>query len=207
METAIMNEKPKKPKGTVGGGRCDRVTTRMETAIMNEKPKKPKGTVGGGRAPGQKNILPPLGKSARETLQNMLGFDDAAVARTGQINGPGVAARQRLFETLHGLRPSTPKEFLEALRFVWDRGIGTPTRMRDDAVQKPSLIFTTIHGHQPWSPLAPANREMDARSAKMNAENDAQLALEAAERAKPVVIEAEAEPELELIPPPPGESR
>jgi hypothetical protein len=37
----------------------------METEIMDEKVnKKPKGTVGGGRAPGQKNILPPLGKSA-----------------------------------------------------------------------------------------------------------------------------------------------
>jgi hypothetical protein len=166
----------------------------METVMDNEqKPKPRKGTVGGGRAPGQRNIMPPLEKSARATLQAMLGFDDAAVAATGQINGRGVAARQRLFETLHGLRPATPKEFLEALRFVWDRAIGTPTKMRDDAVQKPSVIFTSVHGYQPWSPLAPANREMDARSAALNAANDEEIRMRALEKAKPPeVLEAES---------------
>jgi hypothetical protein len=160
----------------------------MENVMDNEKAKPRKGTVGGGRAPGQRNILPPLEKSARATLQAMLGFDDAAVARTGQINGPGVAARQRLFETLHGLRPATPKEFLEALRFVWDRAIGTPVKMAGDVVQRPSVVFVTTHGRQPWDPAVDPGRE---KSAQMIKDKEAQLQLEAADRkAEAAVIEA-----------------
>jgi len=138
----------------------------------------------------------------------MLGFDDAAVARTGKINGPGVAARQRLFETLHGLRPATPKEWLETLRFVWDRAIGLPVKMTGDVVQRPPLVFTSLHGHVPWSPLAPENRKMDARSAALNAANDEEIRMRALEKAKPPeVIEAadESETTLEVVKPLPAE--
>jgi hypothetical protein len=175
----------------------------METAIMNDKPKKPKGTVGGGRAPGQRNILPPLEKSARATLQAMLGFSDSEVARTGMLNGKGISARQRLFETLHGLRPATPKEFMDALRFVWDRGIGLPTKMRDDIVQRPPLIFASQTGYLPYDSRHPANREMDARSAALNAANDEEIRILALEKAKPEVLavesKADEEPALEIV--------
>jgi hypothetical protein len=132
-----------------------------------------------------------VGKSARETLVNMLGFSDDVVARTGQINGPGVAARQRLAETLSGTRPATPMEYLAYLKFVWDRGIGLPTKMRDDAVQKASVLFVSQSGYVPFD--ARAHPEIDERSRRMNAANDEEIRLRALEKAKPPeVLEAES---------------
>jgi len=174
-----------------------------ETITMDGQKKTPGTGRGTGRARGSKNALPPMGKGFREVLRNMMAIDDESVERLKKINGAAVSARQRLWETLHGIRPASTAEFLSILKYCSDYGIGRPVPMKDDAVQKPALVFTSIHGYQPWSPLAPANREMDARSAKMNAENDKQLALEAAERAKPVVLEADSEPELEIVPEPP----
>ena len=71
--------------------------------------------------------------------------------------------------------------------------------------QKPAVVFVSTTGYRPYDPESPINKELNARSAAMNAANDAALALEAAERAKPVVIEPEAEPEetLERVIPPP----
>jgi len=72
--------------------------------------------------------------------------------------------------------------------------------MTGDVVQRPPLIFASQTGYLPYDSRHPANKEIDARSTQFNVENDQKLALEAA---KPVVIEPEAEPELEIVPEPP----
>jgi hypothetical protein len=48
---------------------------------------------GSGRKSGTKNILPPLGKSARETLMNILAFDDEAVTIHAAIQLAAAAVR------------------------------------------------------------------------------------------------------------------
>jgi len=183
-----------------------------ETITMDDKPKKIPGTGRGtGRARGSKNRLPSMGKNFREVLRNLIGIDDESVERLKRIDAKAVSARERIWQTVNGLRPASTAEFLAVMKFCADYGIGRPVPMKDDVTQKPSLIFTSIHGYVPWSPLAPANRVMDARSAKMNAENDEEIRLRALEKAKPPeVIEAEAKAAddgetLERVVPPPAE--
>ncbi len=136
----------------------------------------------------------------------MMCIDDESVERLKKINGAAVSARQRLWETLHGLRPASTQEFLAVLKYCSDYGIGTPIKMQADSVQKASVLFVSTRDYKPYD--ARANPEIDARSRQINRENDQKLALEASERAKPVVIDQEPEGEtLELLPPPPGESR
>ncbi len=147
-----------------------------------------------------------MGKAFREVLRNLIGIDDESVVRLKQINGAAVSARQRLWETLHGLRPASTQGFLAVMKFCADYGIGTPVKMQADGVQKASVLFVSTRDYKPYD--ARANPEIDERSRRINLENDAKLALEAAERAAPVVPEPEPEGEtLELLPPPPGESR
>ena len=117
------------------------------------------------------------------------------------IDGRGYGGRLKLEAMWNKGRPIDP-QFVALGKFLFSYAYGIPGKMPMEAgPQKPSLIFTTIHGHQPWSPLAPANIAMDARSAKMNAENDAALALAAAERkAEAIEVEpAKAEPDAETL--------
>jgi len=88
------------------------------------------------------------------------------------------------------------------LRFVWDRGIGTPVKMTGDVVQRAPLIFISPTGYLPYDSRHPANKEIDARSRQINVENDAKLAIEAAERAAPLVLESEptkGDPDAETL--------
>jgi len=142
-----------------------------------------------------------MGKNFREVLRNLIGIDDESVVRLKRIDGKAVSARERIWQTLHGLRPASTQEFLAVMKFCADYGIGTPVKMQADGVQKASVLFVTQHGYMPFD--ARAYPEVDARSRAMNLENDAKLQLEAAERSKPeVVIESEpakAEPEGETL--------
>jgi hypothetical protein len=128
-------------------------------------------------------------------------IDDESVERLKKINGTAVSARERIWQTVNGLRPASTAEFLAVMRFCADYGIGRPVPMKDDAVQRASVLFVSSRDYKPYD--ARANPEIDERSRQMNLENDRKLALEAAERAKPTVIEAESEPELEIVPEPP----
>jgi hypothetical protein len=158
---------------------------------------------GSGRKPGTKNALPPMGKGFREVLRNLIGIDDESVVRLKRIDKRAVSARERLWQTLHGVRPASTQEFLAVLKFCADYGIGTPVRMTGDVVQRPPLQFVSQTGYLPYDSRHPSNKEIDARSREMNIANDKQLALEAAQRAAPVVPEPESEPELEIVPEPP----
>ncbi len=171
---------------------------------------------GSGRKPGTKNSLPPMGKNFREVLRNMMFIDDESVVRLKRINGKAVAARERLWQTLHGLRPATTQEFLAVMRFCADYGVGTPVKMQGDVVAREPLLFVSRFQHLPWcwatdssetgmltdqlkqgqhicASEAPADQVLAGRagrSAQMIKEGDAQRALEAAGK----VIEVEPEP-------------
>jgi len=74
--------------------------------------------------------------------------------------------------------------------------------MTGDVVQRPPLQFVSQTGYLPYDSRHPASKEIDARSREINIENDKKLALEAAERAAPVVIEpehAKADPDAETL--------
>jgi len=94
-------------------------------------------------------------------------------------------------------------EFRYWSQIALDRSIGTPAKAGAEKPQGQPLIFVSRSGYLPYD--SRANPQIDERSRQMNIANDATLALEAGERAKPVVIEPEAEPEetLERVIPPP----
>jgi len=168
---------------------------------MSEKRKKT-----GGRKPGSLNRRTIVGKNVSETLKAWLGFDDESVARTGMIDGRGYGGRLKLEAMWNKGRPIDP-QFIALGKFLFSYAYGNPGKMQmESGPQKSSVLFVTQHGYMPYD--ARANPEIDARSRAINLENDAKLQLEAAERAKPVVPEPESEGEtLELLSPPPGESR
>jgi hypothetical protein len=67
-------------------------------------------------------------------------------------------------------------------------------------------LFVTQHGYVPWDPNCPINKEIDARSAKMIADKEADEKLRALEAGKSEVIEVEPEGEtLEVVRPLPAE--
>ena len=175
---------------------------------------------GSGRKPGTRNALPPMGKSFREVLRNLIGIDDESVERLKRINGSAVAARQRLWETLHGVRPATTQEFLAVMKFCADYGLGTPVKMPADVVAREPLVFVTVHQHLPWcwaadgaengrlteqlkrgqhicASEAPADQLLTgraARSAEMISSKAKEEELRALEAKNPTVIEVEPEP-------------
>jgi len=122
------------------------------------------------------------------------------------IDGRGYGGRLKLEAMWNKGRPIDPA-FLALGKFLFSYAYGNPGKMQmESGPQKPSVVFVSTTGYRPYDPESPINKELNARSAAMNAANDAALALEAEARAKPpVVIEPEAEPEetLERVIPPP----
>jgi len=103
-------------------------------------------------------------------------------------------------------RPIDP-QYVALAKFLFSYAYGLPGRAVERNEQRPLLVFASTTGHVPWSDSNPLNKEMNERSARMIAEGDARLALEAAER-KAEVIEAKADNEtdleaLESVAPPP----
>jgi hypothetical protein len=67
-----------------------------------------KGRKTGGRRPGSLNRNTLVGKNVSEIFKHMMGIDDAAVERTGQINREGYRFRCRWQEILDGERSPDP---------------------------------------------------------------------------------------------------
>jgi hypothetical protein len=162
----------------------------METTeIVMDKPKKKRG----GRVPGSKNKRTLIGKDVSETLKNWLGFDNASVERTGQIDGEGYRGRLALREMWEDRRPIDPR-YIALAKFLFSYAYGTPGKFQPDVVQRDPLVFATLHGYQPWDDRAPGAAAINARSKEMNAAKDQMLALEA----KGEVIEVEKKGDTEI---------
>ncbi len=175
-------------------------TMDTETITMNGQKKIPGTGRGTGRALGSKNKLPALGKNFREVLRNMMFIDDESVERLKRIDGRAVAARERIWQTLHGIRPASTAEFLAVMKFCADYGIGTPVKMTGDVVQRPPLVFASQSGYVPYDSRHPSNIPIDERSRRFNIENDQKLAIEAAERKAQIEVEpAKADSDAETL--------
>ena len=147
--------------------------------VMEEKRK-------GGRTRGSKNVV--------------TGVTKAEIASFfSELTASNYRWRQRVKRVLDG--GADAREFRYWSQIALDRSIGLPTKAGAEKPQGQPLIFVSRSGYLPYD--SRANPEIDERSRRLNAENDKQLALEAAQRAAPVVPEPEGEPELEIVPEPP----
>jgi hypothetical protein len=144
----------------------------------------------GGRRPGSLNKRTLLGKGITEVFRNMLGFDDAAVERTGIINGKGVLARERIIDTLHGRRPATNAEHRALVSIMLPYAYGLPNKMPLEGGRTSTLNFTMVHGYAAWDPRVDPLRERAAAMVKAKEEREQMLALE---RGKRDAIEVQGE--------------
>lgn len=159
-----------------------------------------KGTVGGGRAIGQKNLVAPaVKKSVAEIFRGMMGLDDEAVERTGQINRAGYGFRRRWQEILNGERSPDPA-YTQVVRLSLAYGVGNPGKLQETTKPRESLIFL---GLKPWE----IRGELDVITDKIIAEKAAEDRIKALEAKKPETIEAATDSEvpesLELVQEPP----
>jgi hypothetical protein len=174
--------------------------------VMEKKPRKKTG----GRKPGSLNRKTIIGKNISDTLKAWIGLDDESVARTGMIDGEGYRGRLALRQMWNDERPVDP-QFVALAKFLFGYAYGTPGKHQQGGVQRQTLVFASVSGHVPWSPLAPGAAEMNARSAAMNAAKENDLRMKALEAAKPdeVIIDVkkgdtEIDGEvLEAVVPPP----
>jgi hypothetical protein len=120
----------------------------------------------GGNIKGQ----PRIPKSLREVLREVLGLENLVIRKrlqrwfeTGDAGGLDHGA---------GLGSATFRQIL-----LMGNGQVKHSMESGDKQQKP-VLFVTTHGFQPWDPQSPVNKELDARSAKMNEALEAQLSLE-----------------------------
>ena len=163
-----------------------------------------KGRKTGGRRPGSLNRNALVGKGASEIFKHMMGIDDAAVERTGRIDGKGYGFRLRWQEILDGRR--TPdfaytqrREALVGLRR------GEPRQLQETGKQRESLAFLTTNGLLPWDPRADSMKDIIDR---MQAEKSAEEKLKSIEaKAEPVAADKDGDTEiqegLELVQEPP----
>jgi len=171
-----------------------------------QKPRKKRG----GRVAGVPNKRTLIGKSVSETLSNWLGFDDAAVERTGMIDGKGYGGRLKLEAMWNKGRPIDP-QFVALGKFLFSYAYGNPGKMvMESKQQRPPVIFL---GSKPWDPENPNNKAMDARSARMIEAKDAEEKLRALEAKQPEIIDVESAKadegetlERVIEPPPPDPS-
>ena len=136
--------------------------------VMEKKPRKKTG----GRKPGSLNKNTLLGKGIAEVFRNMLGFDDAAVERTGIINGKGVLARERIIDTLHGRRPATNAEHRALVAMMLPYAYGLPNKMPLAGGPNRTLIFAMTHGMEPWHPSVDPLRERAEAMIQAKAERE-----------------------------------
>jgi hypothetical protein len=153
------------------------------------------GTPGPGRPKGSKDSI------SREVKQNMAEF-------FSNLTAGNLRWRQCVDRILSGVATkgdlSYAREFRAWSGIALDRSLGTPAKAVIKEAQRPPVIFVSP---PPWDPEKPINKEMNARSERMNAENDAKLALEATDR-KAEVIEVTPKDEgeaLEVVRPLPPE--
>jgi len=167
---------------------------------MGEKRKKT-----GGRRPGSRNRSTLIGKNVSETFRNWLGFDDEAVARTGQIDREGYRARTRLREMIDGKRTPDPA-WTNLLKVVMSYAFGTPGKFQPESKQRESLVFLTTNGMVPWDPRADSMSEITSRMLAQKAEEE-KLQLEASKKpAEPIEADRDEAPveTLELVEPGPS---
>ena len=115
---------------------------------------------------------------------------------------------------MHVKNAPDPREFRFWSTIALSYRFSVPGKQASDMVQRDPLIFASTTGYVPWDDRNPLSKEMNERSARMLAEGDARLALEAAER-KGEVIEAKATAAeddaavetLEAVIPPPEDPR
>jgi hypothetical protein len=150
----------------------------------------------GGRPPGGLNKRTLVGKSVSETLKNWLGFDDEAVARTGQIDGDGYRGRLALRQMWNDQRPIDP-QYIALAKFLFSYAYGLPGKAVERKVEREQLIFATTHGYVPWDSRAPEAARLNARSQAMIESKSEEIKLQAIE-AKGEVIEVEKTADTEV---------
>jgi hypothetical protein len=154
-----------------------------------DEPKKKKKT--GGRAAGTLNKRTLIGKSVAETLSNWLGFDDAAVERTGLINGDGYRGRQKLLDMWNDKRPVDPQHVALA-KFLFSYAHGLPGKHQEPKPSKEPFLFINYrHGHDPMEPKTTAMLEAKAQEERL-------LAIEAGTVDPETIISANAAAEAKL---------
>lgn len=169
----------------------------METTEMA------KGRKTGGRRPGSLNRNTLVGKNVSEIFKYMMGIDDAAVERTGQINREGYGFRRRWQEILDGQRSPDPA-YTQVVKLSLAYAVGNPGKLQEAGKQRESLVFVTTSGLLPWDERMD---NMKSQTDKMLAESAAEDKLKALEAKKPETIETATDSEvpesLELVQEPP----
>jgi hypothetical protein len=145
-----------------------------------------------------------VGKGASEIFKHMMGIDDAAVERTGRIDGKGYGFRLRWQEILGGRR--TPDfAYTNVVKLSLAYAVGNSGKLQEAGKQRESLVFLTTNGLLPWDPRADSMKDIIDR---MQAEKSAEEKLKAIEaKAEPVAADKDGDTEiqegLELVQEPP----
>jgi hypothetical protein len=160
----------------------------------------------GGRKPGSLNRNTLVGKGVSEIFKHMMGIDDEAVERTGQINREGYGFRRRWQEILDGERNPDPA-YTNVVKLSLAYAVGNPGKLQEASKQRESLVFLTTNGMVPWDPRADSMKDITDRMLTQKSEEEKVLALEAKKPAEPVAAtdnDSEAPVEsLELVQEPP----
>jgi hypothetical protein len=159
----------------------------------------------GGRRPGSLNKSTLVGKGVSEIFKHMMGIDDAAVERTGQINREGYGFRRRWQEILDGTRNPDPA-YTNVVKLSLAYAVGNPGKLQEASKQRESLVFLTTNGMVPWDPRADSMKDITDRMLIQKSAEEKVLALEA--KAEPVAADkadhdSETPESLELVQEPP----
>jgi hypothetical protein len=147
-----------------------------------------------------------IGKSVAETLSNWLGFDDAAVERTGLINGDGYRGRQKLLDMWNDKRPVDPQHVALA-KFLFSYAHGLPGKHQEPKPAKEPFLFINYRaGHDPMEPKTTAMiaaKEQEERLLALEAGTvDPETIISANAAAEAKGKDAAAAEELEIVVPP-----
>lgn len=100
-----------------------------------------------------------VGKGASEIFKHMMGIDDAAVERTGRIDGKGYGFRLRWQEILGGRR-APDFAYTNVVKLSLAYAVGNPGKLQETGKQRESLVFLTTNGLLPWDPRADSMKDI-----------------------------------------------
>jgi hypothetical protein len=140
-----------------------------------------------------------------ETLSNWLGFDDASVERTGQINGDGYRGRQKLRDMWDDKRPVHP-QYITLAKFLFSYAHGLPGKHQEPKAAKEPFLFINYRQVDPMAAKTTAMLESKAQEERLLAIEEGRVDPEEILRARAAAEAKKDDPpgeELEAVVPPP----
>ena len=105
-----------------------------------------KGRKTGGRKLGSLNQSTLVGKGVSAIFKSMMGIDDEALARTGQIDRKGYGFRRRWQEILDGERSPDPA-YTNVVKLSLAYAVGNPGKFQEVSAKRtrrPTLVVSAI---------------------------------------------------------------